>query len=134
MQLAADFTEHGPTDTNIIAYTKLDTEIIELIKCAAKRAGQRKFGYMRSPDLVRAGQLLMLYKCLLSCKLCRQPLPESCINSAKRLEADILAFKTQSFKQLRREVYKRRRELWAVQKEYEERRAQWLQQLAEDRT
>ncbi|KAL3791228.1 LOW QUALITY PROTEIN: hypothetical protein ACHAWO_001712 [Cyclotella atomus] len=31
MQLAADFTEHGPTDTNIIAYTKLDTEIIELI-------------------------------------------------------------------------------------------------------
>jgi hypothetical protein len=61
-------------------------------------------------------------------------LPESCINSAKRLEADISAFETQSFKQLRRDVYKRRRDLWAVQKECKERRAQWLQQLAEDRT
>jgi hypothetical protein len=33
-------------------------------------------------------------------------LPESCINSTKRLEADISAFETQSFKQLRREVYR----------------------------
>ena len=134
MRLAAEFTEHGPTDTNINTYSKLDTEIIELIKCAAKKTSRKKFGYMRSPDLVQAGQLLMLYKCLLSCKLRRQPLPESCINSAKRLEADITGFEAQSLKQLRKEVYKRRRGLWAVQKECEERRAQWIQQLAEDRT
>lgn len=65
MKLAADFTEHGPTVTNITTYAKLDKEIIELIICAAKKAGRKKFGYTRSPDLVRAGQLLMLYKCFL---------------------------------------------------------------------
>ncbi|KAL3777689.1 hypothetical protein ACHAWO_007853 [Cyclotella atomus] len=67
MRLAAEFTEHGPTDTNINTYSKLDTEIIELIKQAEKYKQDN----------------LMLYKCLLSCKLRRQPLPESCINSAK---------------------------------------------------
>lgn len=134
MRLAADFTEHGPTEENITTYVKLDTEIIELTKCAAKKAGRKKFGYMRSPDLVQAGQLLMLYKCFLSCKLRRQPLPESCIKSAARLGVDTSTYSKKSCKQVRREVYARRRELWAVQKECEERRIQWIKKLAEDRT
>jgi hypothetical protein len=134
MKLAADFTEHGPTATNIITYVKLDKEIIELIICAAKKAGRKKFGYTRSPDLVRAGQLLMLYKCLLSCKLRRQPLPESCIKSAIRLEVDVSKYDTTTAKDFRKAVYKRRRELWTVQKECEDRRIAWLKELAVDRT
>eukprot|EP00956_Cyclotella_meneghiniana_P033708 scaffold98469_cov63-Cyclotella_meneghiniana.AAC.5 len=133
MCLAADFAEYGPTKDNIRSDTKLDKEIIELTKCAAKQAGRRKFGYMRSPDLVQAGQLLMLYKCLLSCKLRRQPLPESCINSATRIGVDVSSYDSQTCKQLRQEVYKKRKDLWVVQKECEDRRAQWLEMLAEDR-
>ncbi|KAL3796822.1 hypothetical protein ACHAWO_002060 [Cyclotella atomus] len=134
MRLAADFIEHGPIDENIRSYAKLDKEIIELTKCAAKKAGRKKFGYMRSPDLVHAGQLLMLHKCLLSCKLCCQLLPESCINLATRLGIDVSSYDMQTCKQLRQEVYKKRQDLWAVQKECKDRRAQWLQMLAKDRT
>ncbi|KAL3784917.1 hypothetical protein ACHAWO_001204 [Cyclotella atomus] len=134
MALAADFVEAGATDNNIIRYAKLDTEIVELIKCAAKKAGRKKFGYMRSPDLVHAGQLLMLYKSLLSCKLRRQSLPASCIKSAERLKVDVSLFDSHTTKYYQQQVRKRRQELWEVQKDCENRRIFWLQQLAEDRT
>ena len=134
MALAADFVETGATDNNIIRYAKLDTEIVELIKCAAKKAGRKKFGYMRSPDLVHAGQLLMLYKSLLSCKLRRQSLPASCIKSAERLKVDVSLFDSHTTKYYQQQVRKRRQELWEVQKDCENRRIFWLQQLAEDRT
>ena len=134
MALAASFVEHGTTDENIAAYVKLDTEIIDLIVSAAKQTSRRKFGYTRSEELTTAGQLLILYKCLLSCKRRRQPLPPGCTKSAKRLDHDITFYDDVSIRTLRKMVRSKRKELWNIQKECEEKRINWIQGLAEDRT
>ena len=67
MALAADFVSTGATEENVEKYSKLDAEIIDLIVSAARQTSRRKFGYSRSEELTTAGQLLILYKCLLSC-------------------------------------------------------------------
>lgn len=54
MELAATFAESGATPDNIVAFGALDKEIIELTKAAAKKAGRKNYGYMRSEDLTDA--------------------------------------------------------------------------------
>ena len=134
MALAADFVATGATEENIAKYTKLDTEIIDLIVSAAKQTSRRKFGYSRSEELTTAGQLLILYKCLLSCKRRRQPLPPGCLKSAERLDEDLSFYDSISIRKLRKAVHAKRVSLWKVQKECEEKRINWIKGLAEDRT
>ena len=131
--LAAAFVASGCTPENLSTYNKLDNQIIDIITAAAKQSGRKNFGYMRSEDLTTAGQTLLLYKCLLSCKLRRQPPTHGCHRSAQRLAIDISDSDSLTFKQLRQRVYKARRDLWAIQKDCEERRIQWIDRLAEDR-
>ena len=133
-KMAASFTEFGATEQNIANYQCIDKQIMELVVSAMKKAGRKDFGYMRSPDLTHAGQMLMLFKCLHSCKLRKQPATPGCIKSAERLGVDTTEALSKTIKQLRKEVTQRRRELWAVQKDCEQRRSKWLETLAEDRT
>lgn len=103
-KLVALFAELGPTSANIRKFRRLDEEIISLIKAAAGKTLKKKFGYMRSPELATAGQILCLYKCIQSCLIRRQPIPESCVKSATRLETDISFCDTISVKDMRRKV------------------------------
>ena len=90
--LVADFAEHGATRLNIKRYKKLDEEIIRLIKASSKKACKKKYGYARSPALVRAGQILVLYKALLDCKARQDGLSDGCVQSVNRLAADLKFF------------------------------------------
>eukprot|EP00956_Cyclotella_meneghiniana_P000053 scaffold113_cov50-Cyclotella_meneghiniana.AAC.2 len=132
-KLAAAFSEHGATDMNIATYQTLDKQIMEIVKCSMKKAARKDFGYMRSPDLTTAGQMLMLYKCIHSCKLRRQDAPQSLVKSAARLEVNIQDAMLMTVSQLRKAVTRRRKELWAIQKDCEQRRSNWIATLAEDR-
>ena len=98
-----------------------------------KKAARKDFGYMRSPKLTKAGQMLMLYKCIHSCKLRRQDTPHSLVKSAARLEVNIQNAMLMTVSQLRKAVTRRRKELWAIQKDCEQRRSNWIATLAEDR-
>ena len=89
---------------------------MEIVKCSMKKAARKDFGYMRSPDLTTAGQMLMLYKCIHSCKLRRQDAPQSLVKSAARLEVNIQDAMLMTVSQLRKAVTRRRKELWAIQK------------------
>jgi hypothetical protein len=133
-QLAAWFAEHGATALNMQHYRKLDDEIIELTIAAAKKAGRKNFGYMRSEDLTTAGQMLILLKCLMNCKLRNQQITEGCKQSTERLDFNLDFYSESTFQQLRKRVHKQRKELWTIQKECKDRRIQWLEKLAEDRT
>lgn len=134
-QLAAWFAEHGATALNMQHYRKLDDEIIELTIAAAKKAGRKNFGYMRSEDLTTAGQMLILLKCLMNCKLRNQQITEGCKRSVERLDFNLDFYSEPIFQQLRKRVHKQRKELcWTIKKECKDRSIQWLEKLAEDRT
>jgi hypothetical protein len=85
-KLARCFAEHGDTEENVKMYNKLDTEHKELVLSAASKAGHRKYGYMRSKNLVEAGQHLILLKALQDCKQRNEPLSAGCLQAAKGLK------------------------------------------------
>ena len=132
-KLVALFAELGPTSANIRKFRRLDEEIISLIKAAAGKTLKKKFGYMRSPELATAGQILCLYKCIQSCLIRRQPIPESCVKSATRLETDISFCDTISVKDMRRKVAEASKALRIAQKNAEQEREEWIERLANDR-
>ena len=106
---------------------------MSLTKAAAKKACKKMYSYSHSPELAMLGQYLHLFKAMLSCKLRRQPMPESLTNSAKRLEVDVEFFDTVSVKDMRQKVTKARKDLRRCQKHDGEERIKWLETLAEDR-
>jgi hypothetical protein len=99
-KLAAKFAEHGATALNMQQYKKLDDEIIELTIAAAKKSGRKNFGYTRSEDLTTAGQMLILLKRLMNCKLRNQPISEGCKRSAERLKFNLDFYSESTFQQL----------------------------------
>jgi hypothetical protein len=133
-KLARCFAEHGDTEANVRMYNKLDTEHKELVLSAARKAGHRKYGYMRSKNLVEAGQHVILLKALLDCKQRNEPPSAGCLRAAKRLEMDIGFYTEASYNDVRRRVYEARRNLWEIQKNAEEERVNWVEELAQDRT
>ena len=71
-------------------YNKLDDELIESIKAAAKKTvKQRQFGYCRSPALTSAGSNVHLWKSALSTKKYQIPLPASAHELAKLADIPI---------------------------------------------
>jgi hypothetical protein len=132
--LARCFAEHGRTEANIKKYNKLDCEHKELALCAAAKAGHRKYGYMRSKNLVEHGQKVILLKALLDCKRRESSPSTGCIRSSKRLGIDISFYDAASYTDLRRRVCAARQELWNIQKNAEEERTSWIESLAQDRT
>jgi hypothetical protein len=82
-KLARCFAEHGDTEANVRMYNKLDTEHKELVLSTARKAGHREYGYMRSKNLVEAGQHVILLKALLDCKQRNEPPSAGCLRAAK---------------------------------------------------
>ena len=133
-KLARCFAEHGKTADNVKKYQTIDKEHTELILCAASQAGHKEFGYVRSKLLTEAGQTVILYKALLSCKKKNHPPSTGCLRSAKRMGVDLDFYETSSYNELRRIVAEKRKELWEIQKRADEERVKWIEELAQDRT
>jgi uncharacterized damage-inducible protein DinB len=70
----------------------------------------------------------------MNCKLRNQQITEGCKQSTERLDFNLDFYSESTFQQLRKRVHKQRKELWTIQKECKDRRIQWLEKLAEDRT
>ena len=132
-KLVAAFAEHGATSKNLKQFMQLDKEIVNLIIAAAKKACKKKYGYTRSPALVTAGQTLVLFKAILDCKARKSELSTGCLTSAKRLEIDLSFYDTTSVHELRKLVRKKNSELKEVQKLCNEKRLEWIEELAQDR-
>ena len=110
-KLARCFAEHGKTEDNVQKYQAIDREHKELILCAASKAGHKEFGYARSKLLTEAGQVVILYKALLSCKETNDPQPSAgCIRAAERMKVELGFYENITYNQLRSLVATKRKE------------------------
>ena len=63
MDLVASPAQCGRDNRNVNAYIKLlYAEAIDLMTATANEIGKKKFGYMRSPELILRGQTVLLYR------------------------------------------------------------------------
>ena len=60
--LARRFLEDGCTKKSEKRYQALDRQITQVALAAAKKVGQRKYGYMRNGKLTTCGKMVILYK------------------------------------------------------------------------
>jgi ribonuclease HI len=131
--LALELVKHGRQDHLIKRYQAIDKDFKETAKAAASETGKKKFGYMRSPELTTSGQLLVFYKGMLDCKGRKAGWSPGVISAASRLNTHLGQFESMTYNELRREVHKRRSELWQCQKDCADLRVKWLEEVAKDR-
>ncbi|KAL7524524.1 hypothetical protein ACHAWF_002609, partial [Thalassiosira exigua] len=132
-ELCTNFAKFGKTKQNVAKYQQLDKEIREAAMAAAKKTSKKKFGYMRSPELTTAGQMLIMYKMCLDCSARGAEPTTKMIEKAKDLELQIEEMMSKPTKTLRKEVRKKEKELWKTQKECEQKRYEWLKEVAQAR-
>ena len=132
-QLAASFATRGPTPKNITKYHTIYTDLLNFATAAAKKVGRRKFGYMRSAELTIKARILLLHKQMLDCKLRRAQMSEALIQQCADLDIDPTIFHQATTEGLRKEVRRRRKDLWDSQKTCEDLRREWLVSVAKDR-
>ena len=125
--LAKDFHANGKTKENVRQYQKLDQQIREAVLATTKKVGKKKFGYMRSPELVECGRMLILCKMILDSKARNAPITPAARTRAEKLEVNIDTYDSMTYNEMRKEVNNKRNELWKAQKECEEDRNAWLQ-------
>ena len=57
-----DFEAYGALPCHIANYQQLDYEMVCALRAAANFVGRTDFGYQRSPELVRAGRAITLWR------------------------------------------------------------------------
>ncbi|KAL7544883.1 hypothetical protein ACHAWF_012867 [Thalassiosira exigua] len=132
-ELITKFAQDGLTGRNESRYHSVAKEINMIILAAVTKVGKKKFGYMRSPELGLQGKILITHKQYLDCKERRCPPSDTLYSKAEQMGLDIEHLATMSTKELRREVRRQHKELWKVQKQAEDKRHQWLEEVAKDR-
>lgn len=132
-KLAENFTIHGATDKNIQAYHDIYTEFLELSRASAKKAGRKKYGYMRSLELTTKARTLLAYKQIYDCKRRRAPISPALRLRCTSLDINPDQIFAMHIHELRKEVRARRQELWEAQKKCETLRREWLVQTAKNR-
>ena len=132
--LLQKFISDGATPALIKQFNALDTEYTQLILCALKKTGRKKYGYFRSPELTQAGQLLNLHKAILDCTLRKAPPSSGLLKLAELLGYDLSSFEETNATKQRKRVREARQELREVQKQCIEKRVDWLEQLAQRRS
>ena len=132
-ELITMFAQDGLIGRNESRYHTVAKEINRIILAAVSEVGKKKFGYMRSPELGLQGKILITSKRFLDCRERRCP-PSVALNSkAEQMGMAIEHLASMPIKELRREVHRQRKELWNVQKQSEDKRHQWLEEVAKDR-
>lgn len=131
--LSKVFHRFGKTKQNVDKYQHLDREIRELAVAAASKVGKKKYGYMRNPTLTMQGRILILWKMILDCKRRRAPPTDEVKHRAKEYNLRLEESMEMSEKLIRKEVYRRKKDLWAAQKTCEEDRSEWLKGEAMNR-
>ena len=132
-RLADHFVTHGASDKNIKAYHTLYREFLDLTRACAKKAGKKKFGYMRSLELTKRARTLLAYKQMYDCKIRRAAVSPALRGRLVSLEIDPDQLDSMAIETLRKEIRERRRELWEAQKICETLRREWLIEVAKDR-
>jgi len=131
--LAHAFKRHGGSNKNVAKYQKLDEEIKDIALATAKHVARKKYGYMRSPELVIAGRMLILAKMIQDCRNREAPYTEALLKRAATLQVDLTEFDKMTNKEIRRYTQKVADDLWGAQKTCEKDRAEWLRSEAEAR-
>jgi hypothetical protein len=73
-------------------YQNLDNEITEAMRAAAKKAGEKDFGYHRSDALVNAGRKVRRWKSIASCIRSKQGYSDALLRLAELLEYTLPEF------------------------------------------
>lgn len=110
--LAERFVDTGALPANIADYHTIYTQLLELVRGAARSVGRKKFGYMRSRALTSAGRLLLAHKMLLDCRTRRSPPSPALLRLCEDLDLDPSRLLTLSYSELRRLVQTHRSKLW----------------------
>ncbi|KAL7552549.1 hypothetical protein ACHAWF_016169 [Thalassiosira exigua] len=132
-ELITIFASDGLTGANESRYHKVASELHRIIMAAVAKVGKKKYGYMRSPDLGLQGKIVTTLKQFLDCKERRCPPTDALYSKAEQMGMDIEHIEATPVKDLRREVCRQRKELWEIQKQAEDKRYQWLEEVAKDR-
>ncbi|KAL7524975.1 hypothetical protein ACHAWF_006945, partial [Thalassiosira exigua] len=132
-ELITMFAQDGLTGRNESRYHTMAKKINKIILAAVSKVGKKKFGYMRSPELGLKGKILITYKQFLDCKERRCPPSEALYSKAEQMGLVIEHLASMPTKELRLEVRRQRKELWNVQKQAEDKRHQWLEEVTKDR-
>ena len=61
-EMCDEFSAHGALPDLVDKYQRLDYEMVCALRAAAKSVGRADFGYQRSPELVRAGRLISIWR------------------------------------------------------------------------
>ena len=131
--MARSFVSTSDHTELIGLYHAIYGEFLDLGNGTAQRVGRKKFGYMRSERLTQVGRFYLLYKHALDCRRRQAPPSTDMLHRADDLGFDLDEAMSMPFNALRREVRRRRSELWDCQKDAELERDKWLQERAADR-
>jgi hypothetical protein len=104
-------------------YQSLDNEIVTAIKATAKSVGRKNFGYQRSPELVKAGQEIILHKAISSCVHRNKAYSTKVIDLAERLKYELMPIEKMTRKLAM--IHKH-----GVEKTDGEHQMRWLEELA----
>jgi hypothetical protein len=66
-ELCEEFEANGALPHLVDKYQSLDYEMACALRAAAKSVGRADFGYQRSPDLVRAGRAITMWRFIIQC-------------------------------------------------------------------
>ena len=124
--LARQFAEHKATSATVRAYNNLYGQFLEIVRGVANKVGRKKYGYMRSPALARAGNHVLLMRYAWDCKRRDAPPTKRLLTLGGQLQVDIHAILDLSERELLQTMRKSRQALWECQKNCESLRADWL--------
>jgi hypothetical protein len=122
----------GPSETLVLEYNNLDSEIVRRILECAKKCIKKKYGYARSPELGAAGLVLNFWKSVHSAKSRQKTLPQATIRLADKLAVPLLNVATMTRQVARCHVTAACSKLRDVQYQASAKRQGWLQKNAQD--
>jgi hypothetical protein len=131
-ELADSLKLQGPTPSIVQRYQELDNEITEGMKAAAKRAGEKDFGYHRSDVLINAGRKVRLWKSIASIVRSKRGYTDAIMHLAELLKYTLPVFSKMTHRKARQaatQAIKEKREIHQMATEH---RVLWLERLAQE--
>ena len=106
--------------------------MVDLMQGVANKAGNKKFGYDRSPELTTKKQMVLVHKQIMCCKKRQTPPTETLCTKTEKYGMDVDAYMEKPMKEIRQEIRRRGNEFWECKKLAETERAEWIIKLAKD--
>jgi hypothetical protein len=131
-EMTEEFDELGAIPLLVDKYQRLDYEMVCAFKAAANSVGRPDFGYQRSPDLVKAGRTISLWRFILQSISAGYRYSQKIHDLAEHLELMPNEYMDVSEKYARKQLATARRIQKQVFKEESDRRQNWLEELADE--